>query len=515
MNLIGTSKSIICGNKLSLLRCRRFSGVADKYAEMLCRQVLKPDKTQAVAIERLEKLSTKMLTFETQREDYNSQLQKYELRKQKLKDYDQTKLSNETQNEQQGENEKPLPPRNPRGLYLHGSVGTGKSLCMDLFYQTCPVEKKRRVHFHDFMSEVHERIHDWKLSQYEESKQSQSKDGKVSRDLGKIDLSPESDAIVQVAADISREATLLCFDEFQVTDIADALIMTKLFRTMWASGTVVVATSNRSPEELYENGLNRHYFLPFIDTLSKYCRVFSYDSSVDYRLLLEKVNKNGDCSTDEVPTYLSPICDDNINAIESIFRSLCRGQDFDGEAPAEANVSFPSKFGRMINVPFSCGRICKFDFDELCRKDLGAADYNALAQFYHTIFISNVPQMSTELHNEARRFITCIDQFYESKIRVILLAEVGPKDLFVSPKYEDDSANFEDFSNTKFTTNPEKGGIDPAEDRPAGKVRENELASVLELSFAFQRAASRLHEMGSKDYALHFQQQIQAGEEKQ
>ena len=168
---------------------------------------------------------------------------------------------------------------------------------------------------------------------------------------------------------------------------------------------------------------------------------------------------------------------------------------------------------QWINVPLSCGRICKFDFDELCRKDLGAADYNALAKFYHTIFITNVPQMSTELHNEARRFITCIDQFYESKIRVILLAEVEPKDLFLSPKYDDDSSSFQDLSNTKFTTNTEKVGIDPAEDRPAGKVRENELASVLELSFAFKRAASRLHEMGSKDYALHFQKQmVGAGE---
>ena len=504
---------IIRQKQASILRCRRFSGVADEYATLLRRQILKPDKAQAFAVEKLEKLSRKMLIFEKQRDDYNSQLRKYVLDKQKLESCDEANVWNDTQKQQQSENEKPLPPRNPRGLYLHGSVGTGKSLCMDLFYKTCPAEKKRRVHFHDFMSEVHERIHQWKLSQYEESKQSQSKDGNVGRDLGKIDLSPESDAIVQVAADISREATLLCFDEFQVTDIADALIMTKLFTTMWANGTVVVATSNRSPEELYENGLNRHYFLPFIDTLSRYCRVFSYDSSVDYRLLLEKVNKQGQFSTDEVPTYLSPICADNTNAIESMFKSLCRGQHFDRNERVEADVSFSSKFGRTINVPLSCGRICKFDFDELCRKDLGAADYNALAKFYHTIFITNVPQMSTELHNEARRFITCIDQFYESKIRVILLAEVEPKDLFLSPKYDDDSSSFQDLSNTKFTTNTEKVGIDPAEDRPAGKVRENELASVLELSFAFKRAASRLHEMGSKDYALHFQKQmVGAGE---
>ena len=175
--------------------------------------------------------------------------------------------------------------RVPRGLYMHGTVGTGKSLLMDLMYEasTLPVEKKRRVHFHDFMSETHQRVHEWKMKQPTIDIGHRRKDGSRY-----IRIAPESDALVNVAAEIADQAWLLCFDEFQVTDVADALIMTKLFGTMWRNGTVVVATSNRAPNELYENGLNRHYFMPFIKTLENQCKLHDMSSQLDHRMLMKR-----------------------------------------------------------------------------------------------------------------------------------------------------------------------------------------------------------------------------------
>ena len=486
-----------------------FSGVAEKYLQLLNNETLKHDKAQELAIQKLEKLSIKMCMFEDERNEYQIKLNEY---------YDELKIQHQKQDEKYKEEDEdtginsnnnklspPSPPRHPRGLYLHGSVGTGKSICMDLFYNTCPVVKKRRVHFHDFMSEIHERIHTWKTLKYEESKKNnltkKKKNNNNDDKLGKIDLSPESDAIIQVALDISNEALLLCFDEFQVTDIADALIMTKLFNTMWKNGTIVVATSNRPPSDLYENGLNRHYFLPFIDSLSNYCRVFPYETNIDYRLLLDQDEDDSNV----VNTFLNPITSKNEMEFNHLFDKLCQAEEETEEKELQHNLQFSSKFGRTIQIPSSYGRICKFDFDDLCRKDLGAGDYNALAQFYHTIFIYNIPQMSTELHDEARRFITCIDQFYEAKIRVVCLAETEAKDLFLSPVY--DEVEEEEVEEKELKTEIDKGGVDPAEDRPTGKIRENQLASVVELSFAFQRAASRLHEMASKNYIDKFMNQ--------
>ena len=173
--------------------------------------------------------------------------------------------------------------RVPRGLYLHGTVGTGKSLCMDLLYEASTLPKKRRVHFHDFMSETHQRVHEWKMKQPTIDIGHRRKDGSRY-----VRIAPESDALVHVASEISKEAWLLCFDEFQVTDVADALIMTKLFGTMWKNGTVVVATSNRAPKTLYENGLNRHYFMPFIGALETQCKLHDMDSKLDHRMLTRK-----------------------------------------------------------------------------------------------------------------------------------------------------------------------------------------------------------------------------------
>jgi peroxisome-assembly ATPase len=493
--------------------CRQFSGVAKKYNELLMDKTLSPDEAQAFAIENLEKLSFKMCKFEHEKVLYEQKLNEYAVEIKKLENNssdNKTATGNFNKGGQVVQLLPPSPPRHPRGLYLHGSVGTGKSICMDLFYNACPVVKKRRVHFHDFMSEIHERIHTWKTLKYEESKKSNNNDKKNNLQLGKIDLSPESDAILQVGLDISNEALLLCFDEFQVTDIADALIMTKLFNTMWRNGTIVVATSNRPPNDLYENGLNRHYFLPFIKSLSKYCRVLPYKSNVDYRLLLDS-NYEVEGVEDRINGFLYPITNKNEMELEQIFQGLCQKENSvttGGSSNAyelEHNVTFASKFGRTIQIPSSYGRICKFDFDDLCRKDLGAGDYNALAQFYHTIFISNIPQMSTKLHDEARRFITCIDQFYEAKIRVIFLADTEVKQLFSSLNLHDNNNNsIVDEDTQEMVTDSSNGGIDPAEDRPIGKIRETELASVVELSFAFQRAASRLHEMTSRHYMERF-----------
>jgi len=280
----------------------------------------------------------------------------------------------------------------PRGLYIFGNVGVGKSFLMDLFHDECK-NKSKRVHFHEFMLNVHQRIHDYKQTH------------------------PKGDALLAVALDLSNESRLLCFDEFQVTDIADAMILKRLFAMLLEAGVVVVATSNRAPESLYEGGINRNLFLPFIDTLKANLDVVEMTGGHDYR-------RDGTMSeTDESSPFFWPSRDGRVRlALEHIFYSD------ETEARAE---TVPVMMGRAVKVPKATDTVAWFDFMDLCHQPLGAADYIALCERYNVLIVDNVPQLNSSRFNEARCFVTLIDALYETKTRLVMACDVPLEDLFV------------------------------------------------------------------------------------
>ena len=490
--------------------CRASAAVEETYRAMVDKHGFQRDAGQERVIRALGKVADRIETFEIGREEYlqvsvESRIkERIAVLQEESGTTDGPQLALETRAKLEQEKAAVPRPRAPKGMYIWGSVGTGKSVCMDVFFNALPIEKKRRVHFHDFMSEIHERVHTWKeMREAARKQQLQNSEREVLRkengslrhlaqNLGKLDLSPESDALLNVATDISREATVLCFDEFQVSDIADAVIMTKLFNTMWQCGTVVVATSNRPPDDLYENGLNRRDFLPFIDSLWNRCSVLdlgvaSSDSvPTDYRMLATSVS-------DEEALFYHPINADTEKRFANTFRTLCA---LESSAEVLHSVVINTKFGRSLSVPMVCGKVCQFDYSDLCRSDIGAGDFATLATHFHTICIKNIPVMSTKAHNEARRFITLIDQLYESKLRIVCLAETAPNVLFQR----------EDEGEEKSTLG---GGIEWGKSEKGAhklvhKVNESELASVKELEYAFQRASSRLVEMNSVEYLQRF-----------
>jgi cell division protein ZapE len=286
---------------------------------------------------------------------------------------------------------KPVTP--PEGLYIWGGVGRGKSMLMDLLFETVSIEPRRRVHFHAFMQEVHERIHDWRQRE---------KAGQVKG----------ADPIPPVAGAIAREAALLCFDEFQVHDIADASILGRLFEQLFERGVVVVATSNRAPDGLYEGGLNRHRFLPFIDMVKTKMDVLHLDSATDYRMDRLK----------GLPVYHTPLGPDADAALDAAFAALT---DMAHGEPITLALK-----GRAVGVPEAAHGVARFSFADLCAKPLGAADYLKIAQSFHSVIIRDVPVMGPERRNEARRFVTLIDALYEAKTKLILSAAALPQALY-------------------------------------------------------------------------------------
>lgn len=281
----------------------------------------------------------------------------------------------------------------PQGLYLYGGVGRGKSMLMDLFHSHAPVAKRRRVHFHEFMIEVHGAVHDWRQAQ-------QKKKAK------------ETDPLPKIADRIAEETWLLCFDEFHVTDIADAMILGRLFTRLFEKGVVVVATSNWPPDDLYKNGMQRSQFLPFIALLKQKLDLLHLDSPTDYRLIRMKTLK----------TYHAPLGPAATRELNKAFDELTDG------AMAEPD-SFSVK-GRSIPVPKAARGVALVGFDDLCRKPLGAEDYLTLAQRYHTLVLNGVPRLNESLRNEAKRFMTLIDALYEHNCNLILAADAAPNDLY-------------------------------------------------------------------------------------
>ena len=283
----------------------------------------------------------------------------------------------------------------PRGLYVHGEVGRGKTMLMDLFFQQSPVEHKRRAHFHEFMAEVHERIYGFRQN--------------IAR--GEI---ADGDVIGLTAAAIFDQAWLLCFDEFHVTDIADAMILGRLFSKLFELGTVVVATSNVAPEDLYKGGLNRALFLPFIAQISDHMDVLRLDARTDFRL--EKLAG--------VKMWLVPADKEADAALDKAWARMT------GSAPCKAR-DIPIK-GRSLRVPCSAHGVARFAFADICEKPLAASDYLRLARDYHTILIDHVPVMDYAERNAAKRFISLIDTLYDNAVKLMASAAADPVSLYVA-----------------------------------------------------------------------------------
>nr|GEW86959.1 AFG1-like ATPase [Tanacetum cinerariifolium] len=325
-----------------------------------------------------------------------------------------------------------------KGLYLYGGVGTGKTMLMDLFFDQLPCTwRKKRIHFHDFMLNVHSRLQKHK---------------------------GVSDPLEVVAGEISHESILLCLDEFMVNDVADALILNRLFKHLFSNGTILVATSNRAPDNLYERGLQRELFLPFISTLKERCMVHEIGSSVDYRRRT---------SAEEgfyfIQHSTSGFLMQRFN--ELIGKHTAR--------PQEAKVVM----GRTLKVPLGADGCAYFPFEELCDKPLGAADYFGLCKNFHTLALDGVPIFGLHNRTAAYRFVTLVDVMYENKARLLCTAEGTPFDLF-----------------ERIVTVADAHNVAPRTSSRSRKNDDFDLCVDNELGFAKDRTISRLTEMNSKEY---------------
>ncbi len=281
----------------------------------------------------------------------------------------------------------------PQGLYLYGGVGRGKTMVMDLFFETVDVGRKRRAHFHGFMLDVHDRIHSFRKTPPDR------RDG--------------DDPIPPVARDLAADAWLLCFDEFEVRDVADAMILGRLFTQLFELGVIVVATSNREPDDLYKGGLNRQLFLPFIALMKQQLDILHLDGGTDYRLARLAGH----------PVYHSPLDDAAARELDLAFENLT---DNAVGTPDVVEVK-----GRQLHIRQQAHGVARFTFEELCARPLGPIDYLALAERYHTLIVADIPVLGPERRNEARRLVMLIDVLYDNHNRLICSAAAAPDALYL------------------------------------------------------------------------------------
>lgn len=317
-----------------------------------------------------------------------------------------------------------------KGLYLYGGVGRGKTMLMDMFFDNVAIERKRRAHFHAFMADVHERI----FQHRQRLKSGETK---------------QADPMPPIAADLFAEARLLCFDEFSVTDITDAMILSRLFGELFAKGCVLVATSNVAPDDLYRDGLNRGLFLPFVGLLKAHAEVVPLDTPTDYRM-----GKLG-----LAPVWSHPLGPAADKALARAFAKVTEGA---AAAPAEIR-----RKGRTIPVPLAASGVARFSFQDLCERPLGAADYLAIVARYPTLFVSDIPHLGPEKRNETKRFILLVDTIYDRGGRLFASAASDPFHLLTA-----------------------KAGTE---------------------GFEFDRTVSRLVEMQSDEYAVRFSENNTVG----
>ncbi len=284
----------------------------------------------------------------------------------------------------------------PRGLYLWGGVGRGKSMLMDLFHDNLAIERKRRVHFYAFMLEVHQAMRRWRET-----------------DPG--------DPIPKVAAELAGNVRCLAFDEMVVNNSADAMIMSRLFTALIRDeGVTVVTTSNRPPSDLYKDGLNREHFLPFIALVESGLNVLPLNGPVDYRL--ERLAG--------MATWHTPLGD---TATAQVREAFFRLTDYPPEDSANVPAAdLPLGGGRTLHVPKSLKGVAVFSFKKLCGEARGAPDYLAVARTYHTVIVVGIPRMGPENRNEAARFVTLIDALYEHRVKLLATAAAAPEDLYAA-----------------------------------------------------------------------------------
>ena len=401
------------------------------------------------------------------------------------------------------------------GIYIHGSVGVGKSMLMDLFHSICtngfsyshehtnndnnndddykqieysPINLQcKRYHFHEFMIQIHQKIHKYKS------------------------IHPKSDPIPPISAQIAQEARLLCFDEMQITDIADAMIIKRILTLLLDLGVVVVTTSNRPPCGLYEGGINRAVFLPLVDVLRERLMVVEMGEMVDYRKekgLIEESSLSSNDDAVNLPSYLVK-SNSELNVKEVLNEWFAKGGGI------ERQEALPVAMGRTINVKRANCSFAWFSFKELCHQPLGAADYIAIAERFDMVIVEDVPQMSGHCYNEARRFVVFIDALYEAKTKVVIAADVPRDDLFlgfdatVETNDGDEEIAVVDASGDTFvigeggssssssTTMIRTNHDKTVEWSATGRIGVSlaQLSAVKEVSFSFQRAESRLAEM--------------------
>ncbi|MCP5366811.1 MAG: cell division protein ZapE, partial [Hyphomicrobiales bacterium] len=278
----------------------------------------------------------------------------------------------------------------PQGLYLYGGVGRGKSMVMDMFFRSADVQRKRRVHFHAFMRQVHGRLNEYR----------------------KWKGRGDGDPIPPVAKRLADEAWLLCFDELQVLDIADAMILGRLFQVLFEEGVVVVCTSNRPPHDLYKDGLQRALFLPFIDLFEDKLDVLALDGPIDHRL--EQMRT--------MDVYRTPLTKANDQALGEDFRRLGGGAE---PAPALIPVN-----GREVKIPLAADGVGLATFADLCEAPLGPSDFLEIAARFHTLVLAGIPRLDPRRRDAAKRFVTLIDALYEAKVNLVCSADAPPEELY-------------------------------------------------------------------------------------
>lgn len=400
--------------------------ILDAYENKLNESLIKEDNYQLQIVKQLQKLDDQLSNYEPPRDTF---LSKFFVKKSNI--------------------------QKPKGLYLWGSVGCGKTFLMDLFYENCSIDDrfKKRVHFHRFMLDVHAEVHQIKM-------------GKVSH--RSFD---QRNPIPTVAKLIASRSWLLCLDEFQVTDVADAMILRLLFEHLFEDGVILLATSNRCPDDLYKSGLQRSAFLPFIPLLKQSCRIRCLDSAIDYRKRPSKIKKVYFVTTNKLE-------DSNI---DSLFKIL---------SLAENDIVGPRTFivnNREVKLSKICGGIADCTFSELCEQPLGADDYDKIGKLFHTVIIRNIPQLSLKMKSELRRFITFIDMMYDNRVRVVFSASVPIEKLFKTDTSED-------FGHEDSLTVLDDLNLNANEGKKLNFISgEDEL-------FAFDRTVSRIIEMQTNQY---------------
>ncbi|KAK5018499.1 ATPase [Cryomyces antarcticus] len=356
----------------------------------------------------------------------------------------------------------------PKGIYMYGDVGSGKTMMMDLFYDTLPhnIQTKTRIHFHNFMQEVHKDLHKMKMAH-----------------------GNDIDGIPFVAADIAQRSSVLCFDEFQCTDVADAMILRRLIESLMAHGVVLVTTSNRHPDELYKNGVQRQSFIPCINLLKTRLRVINLDSTTDYRKIPRPPSG----------VYHHPLDAGAKSHAEKWFRFL---GDIENDPPHRATQHI---WERDINVPKASGKAAMFSFSELIGRATGAADYIELARSYEAFIITDVPSMNHRSRDLARRFITFIDAIYEARAKLVLTTAKPLSQLFMDRDEIDDA--LDKGGNKVAQAKGEHADVDDVmrslmDDLGLSMemLKNSSIFSGDEERFAFARALSRLTEMGSKEW---------------